>query len=661
MRDDRTRLPGAISRRAQRRDCVPQRWPRAQRRRGPRAGSLLAIAAGLAIELSATASIAEPPAIDDLSSYSPYEQETVRIGLDKTGATLEKDPEGKLIEGVDFVTLEVFEKRDPIPNQLNGFVNWFHVTTKPHFVERELLFKTGDRYRRAVMEETSRNLRLLPQLTVVLILPVRGSAPGRIRMLVITKDLWSLRVPIEYRITSGGGIEYIDAQVTEVNLLGTHHQISGNFSYDPNTISFGGSLVVPRIWDSRLRFVADMNPIYNYRTSRFEGAYGSVTYSLPLFSLASEWAYGARIGWSTGVTRKYVGSVVSLYDVNINGCVRPTSLSEGGGGIPCEYTRDRQAGTVYVTRSFGRDIKQNVTLAATATRDVYRPEDLSAFDARLAAKFVDRVLPVSDTRLGPELTYQTFSARYARVLDFERLGLQEELQIGHNVILKLSPAYAPLRDSRFVLGVGAAASYTVPLGDGIARAYVESHTDFEPSGVPDASIDLGARIMSPRTGIGRFVFDARVLDRYRNYLNDTSNLGGDTRLRGYPTSMFRGKDLAVFNAEYRSRPFELLKAQIGGVLFFDSGAAFDGFSNLRLGSETKGSNDPRLQATGGLSAGFGLRLFLPQINRIVIRADWGFPLSHGYRENDGFPGELTVTFGQAFPVPLVPISTATVQ
>ena len=33
----------------------------------------------------------------------------------------------------------------------------------------------------------------------------------------------------------------------------------------------------------------------------------------------------------------------------------------------------------------------------------------------------------------------------------------------------MSPAYAPLRDSKFVLGVGAMASYTVALGDGIAR------------------------------------------------------------------------------------------------------------------------------------------------------------------------------------------------
>lgn len=621
----------------------------------------VSIGLALALPLAASEGRTEPPRIDDISSYSPYEQETARIGLQRTGATLDTAPEGKIIEGVDVVTLEVFEKRDPIPLVLNGLVNWFHVTTKPHFVRRELLFKPGDRYERRIIEESARNLRGLSQLTVVILLPTQGSAPDRVRMLLVTKDLWSLRIPVEYRLTSSGAFEYVSAQVTEINLAGTHHQISANVTYDPNTVSFGGSFIVPRIFDSRLRFVVDANPIYNYRTNQLEGTFGSVTYTLPLFSLATEWAYGARIGWSTGITRRYIASDVSVYDANSDLCVRPDQLSEGGGGIPCQFSRDRQAGRIFLTRSFGRILKQNLTVAAEATRDVYRSPELAGYDPGLAAKFLERVPPLSDTRLGGELQYQTFSATFMRVLDFERLGLQEEFQLGHNLILKVSPAYAPLRDSRFVVGVFAGASYTVPIGDGIARAFVESRTDFEPERIPDASIDVGARIMSPRTGIGRLVFDARMLHRYQNYLNDISALGGDTRLRGYPSSQFRGKDLVVLNAEYRSRPLEILKAQLGGVLFFDSGAAFDGFSNLRFGADPDRPAAPRLQATGGLAAGFGARLFLPQVNRIVIRADWGFPLAAGYRERDAFPGELTITFGQAFPMPAVPIAGATTQ
>src|SRR5205823_2044555 len=152
---------------------------------------------------------------------------------------------------------------------------------------------------------------------------------------------------------------------------------------------------------------------------------------------------------------------------------------------------------------------------------------------------------------------------FARVLDAERLGLQEEYQLGHHLIVKVSPAYAPLRDSRSVVHLFAGASYTVPLRDGIARAYVESATDFEPSRIPDGSIDVGGRIMTPRTGAGRLVFDARLLHRYANYLNVASSLGGDSRLRGYPSGAFAGKDLLAFNLEFLSRPLEILRTQLG--------------------------------------------------------------------------------------------------
>jgi hypothetical protein len=631
-----------------------------------RLGSLIAIATALVPSLAATASRADPPRLHDISSYSPYEQETVEIGLKKTGGELEPEPEGKTIESVETITLEVFEKRDPIPLALNGFVNWFHVTTKPHFVKRELLFHVGDRYERRIVEESARNLRALPQLTVVILVPMKGSAPDRVRMLLLTKDLWSLRVPLEYRLTSSGALEYVRAQITEINLLGTHHQVSANFNYDPNTVSFGGTLTVPRIWDTRLRFIGDANGIFNYRTNELEGTYGSISYGQPLFSLATDWAYGATVGWNTGVSRRYVASEIGEFDPEATGnpCPAPVKPSEENptpeARIPCRFTRDVQTGELQLTRSFGTSIKHNLKVYTGASRRVYRPVDLSAFNADIAERFVDRILPLSDNRFGAGLSYHTFSATFTRMLDVERMGLQEEYQLGHNAVVRLFPAFAPLRDAKSVISLFAGASYTVPLGDGMGRAYIESQTDFEPERIPDGSIDVGGRVVSPRVriagqAIGRLMLDARLLYRYANYLNDFNSLGGNTRLRGYPTGTFAGKDLLAFNLEFRSRPFEILKAQVGGAVFFDAGDAFYGFENLRMKQST----------------GLGVRIFLPQINRIVIRGDWGFPLTPGYRYGDvsastgqvigGFPGELTITFGQAFPMPVVPVSDATTQ
>src|SRR5262249_28280527 len=149
------------------------------------------------------------------------------------------------------------------------------------------------------------------------------------------------------------------------------------------------------------------------------------------------------------------------------------------------------------------------------------------------------------------------------------------------------------------------------------------------------------RIVTPRFGIGRLVLDAHLLSRYRNYLNDKSLLGGDTRLRGYPTQAFLGKDVVSGNLEFRSRPLELLTVQFGAVAFMHVGDAFDGFADMKL-----------KQSVGG-----GLRVVFPQLDRLVMRIDWGIPVTRGYVEPDSFPGELIWTFRQAFSVPTIPVHT----
>lgn len=152
----------------------------------------------------------------------------------------------------------------------------------------------------------------------------------------------------------------------------------------------------------------------------------------------------------------------------------------------------------------------------------------------------------------------------------------------------------------------------------------------------------GGRIITPTLPFGRLIFDAIVLDRYRNYLNHKRILGGDTRLRGYPTQAFTGRDLISTNLEFRTKPVEILTAQIGAAAFYDTGDAFNDFSHVCLKQ----------------GAGFGLRGLLPMLDRVVLRADWGFPLSNGKcytpPTSGGFPGEIVVTFLQAFPMPVLP-------
>jgi hypothetical protein len=120
-------------------------------------------------------------------------------------------------------------------------------------------------------------------------------------------------------------------------------------------------------------------------------------------------------------------------------------------------------------------------------------------------------------------------------------------------------------------------------------------------------------------------------NRYKNYLNAHTAVGGEDRLRGYPTQYFIGKDTVFYNIEFRSRAVEILKAQLGGVLFFDAGDAAEGVGNLH----------PKQ------SVGFGFRTLFPQVNRLVLRTDFAFPLERGPFPETGSPG-LVPPFGFFF-------------
>jgi hemolysin activation/secretion protein len=126
-------------------------------------------------------------------------------------------------------------------------------------------------------------------------------------------------------------------------------------------------------------------------------------------------------------------------------------------------------------------------------------------------------------------------------------------------------------------------------------------------------------------------------NRYRNYLNSRTFTGGDDRLRGYPSNFFFGKDTVFFNLEYRSRGIDIMKLQVGGVLFYDVGDAAQGFDMLR----------PKQ------SVGFGIRTLIPQLNRLVFRFDLAFPMNRGPFPETGIPTPVDpvgffFAFDQAF-------------
>jgi hypothetical protein len=579
---------------------------------------------------------APPPAERGLV-YSAYEEQTIDQVLASLGnqpshgssgapsrpPVKDPAPEGKTIDHVDIVPLDVIEPRDPLPR----LVNALHFTTLKSVIRRELLVREGERFQQVLVDETLRNLRLLPQLSVVLVVATKGSTRDRVGVVVITKDVWSLRLNWNVDVTPGG-VEFFEAQPSEENFLGTHQTMSGDFIYEPLTNTFGLGYVATRLGTSRIAVVASADVIVDHRSGNLQGSFGSLVAGEPLYSGLTGWAWDASVAWQDYVAHRYVNAQLSQF-------VDQTTNHS----IPFEYRAREYVTTYELTRSFGWDIKHDVTLAVGIDRQQYRV-DLPGADPRTVADFVATDVPKGDTRVGPAIQYHTHTQRYVRVIDFDTLALQEDHRLGHDIVLRVYPSFRALGATRDVVGFYGAIQYTMAVRDGLFRVAFESRTEHEVDRIADAAIEPTAFFVSPTiAGLGRIVLDATLLYRWRNYLNQTNYLGGDDRLRGYPTNFFVGQNVVSYNVELRSRPVEVLTCQLAGVAFFDAGDAFRSIETF----------------TPYQSVGVGLRALFPQLDRIVFRADIGIPIERPL-DSLGIPVPplgFHVSFGQALLVPSV--------
>lgn len=546
-------------------------------------------------------------------TYSPYEVASIEEALSGLGAQLDEAPEGKTVEGIDVVTLDVVEPRDPAPRALN----LLHATTRRAVIEREVLMSEGDAFSSFLCDETARNLRLLQQLSLVICAATTTSTG--VRVLIIAKDVWSLRMGWDLSFT-GGRFNSLQLVPTETNLGGTHQIALARYVYQPQSQSLSIGYRIPRLAGRRLNLVAEAGLIWN-RNGDTEGSTGSISIAKPQYSAHTEWAWSVGSGWRDEIYRRYLDGLVTQ-DKN---------------GVPWAYGARRAAEAAYVTRSFGFAVKHDVTFGAEMNIRSFHALDAPGVSPENIAAFARLNLPRSDTRVGPFLQYRSYTSDFLRVLDFETLGLQEDLRLGHDTWLRVYPVSEALGSSRTFLGTYAGVQYTLPLfGDGLARAGLESMVEAESGRLSDASFEADLRLVTPRLGIGRIVFDGIILNRYRNYLNRQSYLGGDGRLRGYPSNFFPGKDIAVYNLEFRSRPIEILSCQLGGALFYDAGHVANGIDRLHLRH----------------SVGVGFRILFPQLDRVVFRGDIGFPLARPLEQGVA-PYTASVAFEQAFSLPSV--------
>jgi hypothetical protein len=628
---------------------------------------------------------------------SSYEQESLEIALKRSESKLEPNPTGKRVEAIDVVSLEVFEDRDDFLPYL-PLLNVFHSVTGHHYIEREVLVRPGQTYDPDLVAESERILRNFIQLSVVLIVPTRGSKPDSVRLLVITKDIWSLRVnwaPTFY----DGKLAGLVLEPSEWNVAGTTQRMSATVSFSPIEYWVGAGYYIPRIGDSRILAAAAASLGFDCQSNDLSGASGTFTYGKPLYSTQSKWSWYTAAQWSNSLIRpvsaigRPICSNPGIRNYAPTLEVRPYDEEAGEAQarileLPYRYREDRLRGQLLLTRSFFKVSKLNLSFGLEADARSFDTVEASAGEVRghwevwrpipdasgkspsgvncattpALCQRVDTIpfatdaddvkrangdfqafgLPPHDRRIGPYVQLHAYRATFLQTLNYDTLGLQEDVQVGHDVYLRVYPGLRPLA-SRNMLGVFASAAYTWPIGDGFFRALLATTVEvatrgndngpsidrkdnaYVPAGQPykygtyvlsgpqqsDAQVQAELHLATPSLGVGRFVSNVQLLSRPIQYLNRYPFiLGGTDQLRGYQAAAFFGSDRFVANTEFRTRPVKILSVLAGLDAFWDAGDA--------------GYDVAKFHLKHGLGA--GLRILFPQLDRQVFRIDVGVPL-----------------------------------
>ncbi|MDQ5848217.1 MAG: hypothetical protein M3544_04535, partial [Pseudomonadota bacterium] len=196
----------------------------------------------------------------------------------------ELEAAGAVIGEVRINTQNIFDLDDPGENNpLFRLANRLHIRTRARSIERELLFRRGERVSARVIDETERLLRARDHLYDVVIEPI-AYRDGVVDIEVRTRDTWSFEPGISFG--RGGGKTSGEISLKEHNLLGSGISIGlarvsgvdrdGNEFQLSSRHAFGNWIGI------------------SYALAKFDdGRSQSLSVARPFYALDARWAAGA--------------------------------------------------------------------------------------------------------------------------------------------------------------------------------------------------------------------------------------------------------------------------------------------------------------------------------------------------------------------------------
>ena len=565
---------------------------------------------------------ARDPQCDWLATLSPLERASVARALTRRGYTVEPSPWGKVIGAVRIYNEDVFAEGAAFLK----FFNLFHVTTREHAIARELVIGAGEVWDQARVDETARRLRDPLWSSVIAVLPVTAADAGKVDLLVVTRDIWSLRLNTQYKFQEGK-LTDLSTSLSENNFFGTRSVLAAAVTMDQGTIAVGPLFIDKNLLGQHVELRARVDAIVNRdellqegEWSR-EGSQSTIALSRTLWSLASKWGAGATFTHRYAIERRFSGTSPRQVRCPVDGSPCDTS-SQNPASIPDEerlavtYRMRRWGVSTYAVRQWGTGLKQQVTIGHSV--DSQRPVPLESFPGTAEQRdaFVAAVLPRSEVTSVPTFGYSLFVPRYRTLRNVSTFELAEDVRLGPDLDVSYGVGLRALGgDTNFQRGTVTFA-WTFPwCRDGYFRTTASASTRRQDGEWTDNTATGVLRAVTPTYGFVRVVALATAATRWNDRANINYTIGSDDGLRGYSIDEFLGQRLLRGNLEVRTAPFSLWVFRAGGVLFYDVGGADDTFRRMQIHQDV----------------GLGFRALIPQTSRELFRFDLAFPLDAGIR------------------------------
>jgi len=448
---------------------------------------------------------------------------------------------------------------------------------------------------------------------------VSNSCDDGVDLLLVSRDMWSLRFIARPEL-DGNQFTRVTLGATENNLAGEHLQLAVVAYKDRDFWELGPVMQKRRLAGTMLAGGLSAAAIFTPGLDTGLGYRANATLGLPVETAADSFGWSLAASAQDRLFAIYDGAEVAQFD-NAD-----TDVVEAADAI----WRSQSASAVFST-TFAR---------GSAWRQLYTPylswseassELASTSDDTLRAAFKQEVLPDDERRVGPGLRWTLFEARYRSLQDYRLFGLSEELRDGPTITLDGSFSDPLLGATRATQDLSADLSWNgAPLGDDLLRLAVGGALGFG-DGLENTIGWTELRAVTPPKLAGRLHLRAGWIERGLNRARRYETVGGDQALRGFAPSALRSEGLLRANLEWRSRPLRSYVARVGGILFVDAATA-----------RGDANSDDTL-----LSAGLGLRSFVPQAASFIWSVDLGFPLLTGGLVEQGNP-MLHVRIDQAF-------------